>query len=93
MGRGWLRLSLALHTPYHVQDPILAEQILSDNLHNVDLAIVELLQLMDLDQGNCRVLACLISLHPSLTVHGKVHFYITACSSHVVCWDLHVANY
>ena len=56
--------SLSLHTPCHVQDPGLAEQVLSDNSHDVDLAIVELLQLMDLDQG--KILASLISLHLSL---------------------------
>lgn len=59
-------LSLSLHTPCHVQDPALAEQVLSDNFHDVDLAIVELLQLMDLDQGNFCVLASLIPLHLSL---------------------------
>ena len=65
--------SLSLHTPCHVQDPALAEQVLSDNFHDVDLAIVELLQLMDLDQGKFCVLASLPS-SLTATAHGKCIF-------------------
>lgn len=85
--------SLYLHTPCHVQDPVLAEQVLSDNLHDVDLAIVELLQLMDLDQGKFCVLASLISLH-HLSLYTGSAFYLAACSLHMVCWYVpHTTNF